>query len=48
MNRAVHSSSAEKRRVCGVHNRVNFKLGNVAAGDPNLASRGLHESLSLQ
>jgi hypothetical protein len=48
MNRAIDTSSPEERRVCGVHNRIDIELRNVAANNLDFASRGLHESLPLQ
>jgi hypothetical protein len=44
MNRAIHSASAKKRRVGGIHNGINVQLGDVAAEDFDSAIGVLHQS----
>jgi hypothetical protein len=39
MNRSIHSSAAEKRRVRRVHNGIHLELRDIAAGDVDLAMR---------
>ena len=39
MNRAIHSAAAEKCRVCRVHNRIDFKLRDVAADNLDFGGR---------
>ena len=43
MNRAIHSAAAEKRRICGVHNGIDFELRDVAA--KNLDFSGTAQSV---
>ena len=43
MNRAIDSSSTEKRRIRRVYNRIDIELGNVAAKDVDLAIGILHQ-----
>ena len=37
MNRAIDSATAEKRRICRVHNGINVEFRDVAADDLDLA-----------
>jgi hypothetical protein len=44
VNRAIDTATAEKRRVCRVHNGINLELCDIAAEDFNSAVGILHES----
>jgi hypothetical protein len=48
MNRAVHSAPAEKRRVCCVHNGIDFESRNVAAEDVDLSRRAQNSATEVQ
>ena len=40
VNRAIDSATAEQRRICGIHNSVDFELRDVATDNVDFGGRG--------